>query len=419
MPSLASGIQIGLRSSNERPKIEFLPSFPSKNSMMRILYLGFWLPPDVAQNFPKLNGAGQLWESRLLQNLRSELDLRTASILDRKIQPNESDRAYAGRLLLEARWGKDLQAYPSFLELRKGYLAWRKQGWKPDFFLVYNSHPVGNAFVQFLAKRDPDVKRVLFFLDSKYFGKNIPILKRLRLNLKPLQWSDEKMLPLFHGVASASLSSKQFCQERKIPWHWFPGGAQADGLLDKIVSTPASTSRRIGYFGSHSEYAGLRELLAAFQTNPDLPLTLSIAGEGIQTADLKARTASDPRIEWVGFFKERSDLGRWASGCHVLVNPRPAGYGNDNNFPSKLFDFMQLGRAVISSWTPTLDHAFGDSLIWYDAAKPNALAQALTDVSAKSTTELIHQGTMLREKYSTVYAWDETIRGLKHWLGGI
>jgi len=78
---------------------------------------------------------------------------------------------------------------------------------------------------------------------------------------------------------------------------------------------------------------------------------------------------------------------------------------------------MQLGRAVISSRTPTLEHAFGDTLIWYDAANPNGLAQALIDVSAQSTNELTEYGAKLREKYSTDYAWDGTIKSLKLTLG--
>ena len=202
---------------------------------MTAFYLGFWLPPDLVRRYPALNGAGQLWESRLLHNLSSDADVRAASILDRRIKLTEADRKDPDRLLLESRFGKDLQAYPSFCELRKRYLSWRRQGWKPDFFFVYNSHPIGNAFVRFLTKHDPDVRRVLLFLDSKYFGKKVPLLKSLRLKLKPLHWRDEEMLPYFHGVASASLSSQQFCQDYQIPWHWFPGGAQADGLLDKIA----------------------------------------------------------------------------------------------------------------------------------------------------------------------------------------
>jgi glycosyltransferase involved in cell wall biosynthesis len=163
----------------------------------------------------------------------------------------------------------------------------------------------------------------------------------------------------------------------------------------------------------------LADLIDSFLGNPALPLTLSIAGEGPQTAELKQRTASDPRIEWVGFFNERSDLGRWASSCHLLVNPRPSGYGNLNNFPSKLFDYMQLGRAVLSSTDATLEHAFGDALIWYDSGKQQALAQALIDISGRSNNDLLKSGEELLEKYSMAYSWTQTIQGLRKWLASV
>jgi len=383
---------------------------------MNAFYLGFWLPPSLVARYPQTNGAGQLWESRFLQNISSDAELRIASIVDRKLALADAEKANPEHLLLQGRFGKDLQAYPSFCELRKKYVGWRRKGWKPDFFVVYNSHPIGNAFTRFLAKYDPDVKRILLFLDGRDFGKHLSPLKRLRLKLKPLHWCDETMLPYFHGVASASLSSEHFCRERSIPWHWFPGGAQADGLLDRVQAPPSDGPIRIGYFGSHSDYAGLKDLLDAFAANPDLDLVLSIAGEGSKTGDLKQRVASDPRIEWVGFFKERKDLGHWASSCHMLVNPRPAGYGNDNNFPSKVFDYLQLGRPILSSITPTLQHAFGDSVMWYDADRPQALSEALARVSQKSISLLIQDGANLRDEYAQRFSWEEQIGSLKEWM---
>ena len=77
---------------------------------MDIFYLGFWLPPDLVQRYPALNGAGQLWEGRLLQNLSSEVDWRTTSILDRKIKLTDDYRQDPRRLLLVANFGKDLEA---------------------------------------------------------------------------------------------------------------------------------------------------------------------------------------------------------------------------------------------------------------------------------------------------------------------
>lgn len=383
---------------------------------MNILYLGFWMPPSLVARYPKTNGAGQLWEGRFLENLGCDANSRFASIIDRKLELSDAETADPKHLLLQGRFGKDLQAYLSFCEIRKTYVRWRRGGWKPDCFVVYNSHPIGNAFTHFLSKHDPDVKRILLFLDSRYFGKHLRLLKRLRLKLKPLYWRDEVMLPCFDGVASASFSSERFCRDRNIPWHWFAGGGQEDGLLDGAQTPPSNGVTRLGYFGSHSDYAGLKDLLDAFLTNPHLKLELSIAGEGPKTGELKQRVLSDSRIEWVGFFNERKDLGRWALSCHVLVNPRPAEYGNDNNFPSKIFDYIQLGRPVLSSVTPTLQHAFGESLMWYDADKPNALSEALERVSRKRVSLLIQDGRNLREKYAKRFSWKEQIGNLKEWM---
>lgn len=224
------------------------------------------------------------------------------------------------------------------------------------------------------------------------------------------------MLSFFNGVASASLSSERFCRDLNIPWCWFPGGAQSDGLLDAVQTPPANGVTRIGYFGSHSDYAGLKDLLDAFMAASHLKLELSIAGEGSKTGDLKRYAKADPRIEWVGFFNERKDLGRWASSCHVLVSPRPAGFGNENNFPSKVFDYVQLGRPVLSSMTPTLEHAFGDSMMWYDADIPNALSEALRVLSEKNIAELLQQGEDLRDKFAQSFSWGKRVQGLKKWI---
>jgi glycosyltransferase involved in cell wall biosynthesis len=383
---------------------------------MKVFYLGFHLPESLVRRYPKQNGAGQMWEGRLLKHLGSDAEVRVASIVDRKLKLPDVEVSNPEHFLLQGKLGKDLQAYPSFVRLRAKYLGWRRQGWKPDCFIVYNSHPIGSAFTRFLARHDRDVKRILLFLDSRHFGKNLPLLKRLRLKLKPLHWPDEAMLPFFRGVASASLSSKRFCRDRNIPWRWFPGGAQADGLLDSVQTPSADGITRIGYFGSHSDYAGLKDLLEAFAADPDLNLVLSIAGDGSKTGELQQRSASDPRIEWVGFLKERKDLGHWASSCHMLVNPRPAGYGNDNNFPSKVFDYLQLGRPILSSITPTLQHAFGDSVMWYDADRPSALSEALRRVSQKRISLLIQDGANLRGKYAQGFSWGEQIGGLKEWI---
>jgi len=90
-----------------------------------------------------------------------------------------------------------------------------------------------------------------------------------------------------------------------------------------------------------------------------------------------------------------------------------------NNFPSKIFDYMQLGRAVLSSTDSTLEHAFGNALMWYESGNQQALAQALIDVSGRSNNDLLKRGEELLEKYSIAYSWTETIQGLRKWLASV
>jgi glycosyltransferase involved in cell wall biosynthesis len=388
-------------------------------NLSRVLYLGFWLPPSLAKRYPSLNIAGQLWESRLLENFSEGTDIHKVSILDRKIILNENSEASPSHAFLASKFSKDLQAPLSYYRLKKIYLKWRREGWKPDCVLVYNTHPVWNAFVRFLSRHDPEIKRILILLDSNQFSQKNGLLKRMRHRLKPFHWTDEAMLPQFHGIASASFSSKEYCEQHQIPWHWFPGGIQGDGLLERVGNPDTSGLVKLGYFGSHSDYAGLRELLEAFLQVKDTKLRLSIAGEGAKTEELKKLSSCDERVEWVGFFKERKDLGFWASQCHVLVNPRPAGYGNENNFPSKMFDYVQLGRTVLSSKTETLGHAFGNSVIWYDAETPMALRATLEDISRMSFDHLLGAGEKMRLKYSGNYEWRPSAQRLQRWIGNL
>ena len=382
----------------------------------RVLYLGFWLPPSLAKRYPSLNVAGQLWESRLLENLSAATDIRKVSILDRKIILDQKGGVSPSHAFLPSRLSKDLQAPLSYYGLKKIYQKWRREGWKPECVLVYNTHPVWNAFVRFLSRHDPEIKRILILLDSNQFSQKTGLLKRIRYRLKPFHWSDEAMLSQFHGIASASFSSKAYCEEHQIPWHWFPGGIQGDGLLERVSKPQAAGPVKLGYFGSHSDYAGLKQLLEAFLQVKDPKLKLSIAGEGAKTEELKKLSSSDERVEWVGFFKEREDLGHWASQCHVLVNPRPAGYGNENNFPSKMFDYVQFGRPIISSQTETLKHAFGDTPIWYNAQDKMGLVNLLSNIEIMDIEELIKKHSIISKNIIQTYCWTETVKDLKMWI---
>ena len=84
-----------------------------------------------------------------------------------------------------------------------------------------------------------------------------------------------------------------------------------------------------------------------------------------------------------------------------------------------MFDYVQLGRAVLSSKTATLDHAFGDSIMWYDAEDLHALPKSLSDISGMSFDHLLAVGERMRLQYSGNYEWNPSVQRLQSWIGNL
>jgi hypothetical protein len=84
-----------------------------------------------------------------------------------------------------------------------------------------------------------------------------------------------------------------------------------------------------------------------------------------------------------------------------------------------MFDYVQLGRTVLSSKTETLGHAFGDSVIWYDAEAPRALLKSLEDISRMSLDHLFAAGERMCIQHSGNYEWNPSVQRLQSWIGNL
>ena len=73
----------------------------------------------------------------------------------------------------------------------------------------------------------------------------------------------------------------------------------------------------------------------------------------------------------------------------VLINPRPASLPEHRyNFPSKILEYLAVGRPVISTATSDVAKEYGAYLILLDTETPQALAHLIESVFARSDAEL-------------------------------
>jgi glycosyltransferase involved in cell wall biosynthesis len=157
------------------------------------------------------------------------------------------------------------------------------------------------------------------------------------------------------------------------------------------------------YAGSLSATKGTALLLDAFRLLEGDRYRLWITGEGPMRGAVEEAAAADPRIRYWGFvpYGEAMRLYRQAT---IFVNPhastvRSARY----QFPSKILEYLAVGRPVISSVTPEIESEYGDIVILVQEESAEALAEAMQRAAAMPEVELAALGRkgrdfVLREK---------------------
>jgi phosphatidylinositol alpha-mannosyltransferase len=159
-----------------------------------------------------------------------------------------------------------------------------------------------------------------------------------------------------------------------------------------------TTGPTVLFVGRHEPRKGLAVLLEAMGQLP-ADVTLWIAGEGPDTADLQRQAAGDPRVEWLGRIGDDEKAARLA-GADVFCAPSLRG----ESFGIVLLEAMAAHTPVVASDLPgysNVARAGRDALLVApgdSAALAAALERVLSDKDL--ATELVASGTERADHFS-------------------
>lgn len=129
------------------------------------------------------------------------------------------------------------------------------------------------------------------------------------------------------------------------------GGIDFNEYKDYQVPINDGTTRYM-YAGSLTEVTGVNILLEAIELNTDKNSEFYISGKGHLEAMVKEAAKADDRIKYIGFVPDE-EYYRLLQRMNVFINPRNmAMEQNQNNFPSKVLEYLASGRMVISTKFP-------------------------------------------------------------------
>ncbi len=141
------------------------------------------------------------------------------------------------------------------------------------------------------------------------------------------------------------------------------------------------------YAGGLHKIYGVDKLVDAFHES-ELPYSLHLYGNGELIDYIQKISEEDPRIAYKGILPH-DQLLEVERGARLLVNPRPVRGELDTryNFPSKLMEFMQSGRPVITTKLLGIPEEYDRFMFFFEDDTKEKLREGLETVLAMEESE--------------------------------
>lgn len=300
---------------------------------MKILFCGSMVPENVEYSVRDISAAGNRFQNNLIKNLkRAGQEVVACSFLGMEIPGKIKEDLQGNYVYREKNVLRSIKKYESLIkELMSDTEA----------LICYNIIYVW--LVAPLWAKQRNVRSIAILADysegvsyNSVFGK---IYAKLQL------WS----MRHFDTVVglSANIRNKLRRNQRFI---LMEGGIDKE-LYDSFQYKPRVDSEPITfmYSGLLNKVTGVDMLLDAMERVKRNDIRLLISGKGELEEAVRVAAQSDERITYLGHLPYNQYIMQLQE-ADVLVNPRNMELPeNQNNFPSKIMDYLATGKPVIST----------------------------------------------------------------------
>jgi glycosyltransferase involved in cell wall biosynthesis len=287
----------------------------------------------------------------------------------------------------------------------------------PDILVLSSLIPKALGAKVVLDLHDPMPELMMTIFDAPQSGKSVQLLKRLE------KWSIARAdLVITVNVACKRIFSSRSCRSGKIAvvmnspdGQIFPFRAtRSEAFAGKTANKPFV----IMYHGSLVERNGLDVAIDA----------LSRVREAVPTAELRIFGAKTPFLErmmeaarsknlhesvcYLGS-RRLEDLVTEIENCDLGVIPNRLNAFTEINTPTRIFEYLALGKPVIAPSTPGIQDYFSkESLLFFEAGNPGDLAQQIE--YAFFHPREVHEVVRKAQQVFQEHTWDrerETLLG--------
>src|SRR6266571_101156 len=281
--------------------------------------------------------------------------------------------------------------YAVFILTSSMIFAWRTLGRRYDLVYVHNMPdilvlssliPKALGAKVVLDLHDPMPELMMTIFDAAQSSKSVQLLKRLE------KWSIARAdLVITVNVACKRIFSSRSCRPEKIAVVMnSPDGRIFSFRATASEALTGNTGNRpfvIMYHGSLVERNGLDVAIDALSRVRDaVPIAeLRIFGAKTPFLERMMDAARNKNLhESVRYLGSRrlEDLVTEIENCDLGVIPNHRNAFTEINTPTRIFEYLALGKPVIAPFTPGIQDYFSkESLLFFEAGNPGDLAQQI------------------------------------------
>ena len=173
-------------------------------------------------------------------------------------------------------------------------------------------------------------------------------------------------------------------------------GGINDEIVSRLFTLKISAQNTVTYVlaGMLWEQNGTKMVLDAVTAHPELDIKVIFAGNGNDVESIKNVTKIDKRISYAGMLN-MDELLKLYESADVLLNIRIE-ENIDMHFPSKLLEYLVMGKLVLSTPIAHAERDYGPYMIILHDVTPEGLAAMMKKIATIPKRELIKKGEKAR-----------------------
>ena len=168
--------------------------------------------------------------------------------------------------------------------------------------------------------------------------------------------------------------------------------------------------------GALMEKYGVYQLIEAFKILNPKDVELYICGHHIDKNMFKEATKGNPHIKYLGLLPASKVL-EYESKSIACINPRPFTEDLDRfSIPSKVLEYMSMGRPVLSVKNTVLQEKFPDEVIWLDSANESDIVHGLKALFKLSDDKKDQLGLKAKNRVLELYSLESVAKNIQPFL---